>query len=91
MLKFKITCVFLVAIVAIFGVSAEVSADGPEDAHNRISRVKEARAEDSADGPEDARDNGHIREARAEDSADGPEDARDNGHIRGVVKVRMFS
>ncbi|CAK1548130.1 unnamed protein product [Leptosia nina] len=54
MLKFKITCLFLVAIVSIFGVSAEESADGH----------KETSAQDSADGPEDADPEGSDSESR---------------------------
>ncbi|CAK1548128.1 unnamed protein product [Leptosia nina] len=68
MLKFKITCLFLVAIVAIFGVSAEESADGPEDA--RVHRhTREASAQDSADGPEDAGNSrGRVKDPEESDS-----------------------
>ncbi|CAK1548131.1 unnamed protein product [Leptosia nina] len=71
MLKFKITCLFLVAIVSIFGVSAEESADGPEDAreHRHGRRPghrprRETSAQDSADGPEDADPEGSDSESR---------------------------
>ncbi|CAK1548132.1 unnamed protein product [Leptosia nina] len=58
MLKFKITCLFLVAIVSIFGVSAEESADGPEDArgHRHTRDPQESDSESRIIGGENAAD-----------------------------------